>query len=356
MKNSIIKLIFAVSIAFTIFSCDVEGNNDEIAKLPTIDELATANPNLSVALKVINAAGLTSTFKNAGSVTLFAPTNAAFAAYTSSNFPTGINDASFINTTVTPNVPTVFSTAQKTEMTKILQYHLLGIGTVSSDLLTNEYSKTFSPAVVSTLSLFVNKTGSDVLINGGSANGGAKVTTADINASNGIVHVIDNVLRFPTLVSHVKANPKLSTLFSVVTSTSGTFGNQTAVATALIGAGDTTATALTVYAPLNTAFETATTGTGFLTGATVTEANVTKVLQFHVESGNRVSASNGASFSTSADITVNTLLGQTFKIVRSSIKIKDSFDVTTSSSIKNANIQATNGVIHTIDRVLKPVL
>jgi uncharacterized surface protein with fasciclin (FAS1) repeats len=42
---------------------------------------------------------------------------------------------------------------------------------------------------------FVNTVGSDVVVNGGSSNGGAKVTAADIEASNGIVHVIDAVLK-----------------------------------------------------------------------------------------------------------------------------------------------------------------
>jgi uncharacterized surface protein with fasciclin (FAS1) repeats len=54
-----------------------------------------------------------------------------------------------------------------------------------------------------------------VLVNGGVSNGGAKVTAADIEASNGIVHVIDAVLKLPTIVNQIKANPSLSSLLSV---------------------------------------------------------------------------------------------------------------------------------------------
>jgi uncharacterized surface protein with fasciclin (FAS1) repeats len=57
-----------------------------------------------------------------------------------------------------------------------------------------------------------------VLVNGGVSNGGAKVTAADIEASNGIVHVIDAVLKLPTIVNQIKANPSLSSLLSVVAS------------------------------------------------------------------------------------------------------------------------------------------
>jgi uncharacterized surface protein with fasciclin (FAS1) repeats len=45
-----------------------------------------------------------------------------------------------------------------------------------------------------------------VVVNGGVSNGGAKVTAADIEASNGIVHVIDAVLKLPTIVNQIKAN------------------------------------------------------------------------------------------------------------------------------------------------------
>jgi hypothetical protein len=58
------------------------------------------------------------------------------------------------------------------------------------------------------------------LVNGGVANGGAKVTTANIVASNGLIHVVDGVILLPTIVNHIKANPNLS-LLGVVTSASG---------------------------------------------------------------------------------------------------------------------------------------
>lgn len=372
MKNQVIKLMFAVTVAFSIFSCSNDGNNDEITKLPTIAEIVVANPQFTVLLKGLDVSGLTPTFTAAGSYTVFAPTNTAFAAYTSALFPAGITDVTLFDP-ITKLPPVSLTATQKAELKRILQYHVLGIGTLSNDLLTSEYSKTFAagPTTASngSLSMLVNKIGADVFINGGATNGGAKVTSADINASNGVVHLIDSVLKLPTIVDIVKANPKLSTLLAVLSGTAttpGAFGDQSAVLAVLNAPVATATPARTVYAPLNDAFTAATTGSGFLTGAAVTAANVTKVLQYHVEASNRLTNTAGTSFSTTMNVTVNTLLPitpsttpatfQQFLLQQGLIRIKESLTTSVASNMKSINIQGTNGVIHTIERVLQPVL
>ena len=357
IKNQFIKIMFAITLAITTFSCD-DNNNVEIAKLPTIVEIAQADPaSFSTLSEALKRTQLLATASNPGSITVFAPTNAAFAAYVSPSpstaFPAGI--------TLTSSSPALTST-QETELRSLLRNHILGVGTKAADILASRYVKTFAAGVgTTTLSMFVNQTGSDVLINGGVTNGGAKVIKADIDASNGIVHVVDNVIKLPKILNHVIANPDLSTLVTVVTSTSGTFGNQAAVATALGGNGP-----LTVFAPLNSAFTTATTGSGFLTGANLTGPNVTKVLQYHVSSGNLTSSSatSWTANTATSNVTITTLAqnsvpaAQTFLITLGTVKITELPAQTgvPASNIKFVNIQATNGVIHTIDRVLQPVL
>jgi hypothetical protein len=112
-----------------------------------------------------------------------------------------------------------------TNLRLILQNHVVGIGTKSDDLLAAGYTRTFASVRVPSsgttsvnLNVFVNTVGTDVLVNGGVANGGAKVTTANIVASNGLIHVVDGVILLPTIVNHIKANPNLSSLLGVVTS------------------------------------------------------------------------------------------------------------------------------------------
>ncbi|MEN9489087.1 MAG: hypothetical protein RL494_1352, partial [Bacteroidota bacterium] len=82
MKNQIIKLMFAIALAFTAFSCTSDDTNNEIAKLPTITDTLKAEADFSVLAAAVRITGITN-FSSAGSYTVFAPTNAAFAAYTS---------------------------------------------------------------------------------------------------------------------------------------------------------------------------------------------------------------------------------------------------------------------------------
>ncbi len=365
IKNQIIKLMLGAIVAFANFSCS-EGDNDKtIEKLPTIVEIAKADPQFSVLVKALTATQLAGTFSSQGSYTVFAPTNTAFAAYVSTlpsvAFPTGITDATF-NTALT--------TAQNTELKFILQYHVLGLGTKANDLLPNPatgvtgYSRTFAPFGTSTsvtLSTFVNQptVGGDVLINGGVTNGGAKVIKADVDASNGIIHVIDSVLKIPTLVSNVIANPAFSTLKDIVTSgVGGTYGNQTAVLAVLNGA--TTAAPKTVFAPLNTAF-TAAIGTGFLTPAYLaTVGNITKVLQYHVSASNSNLTSSSATSWTATTATMPFVftsaapVAQTSTIALGTVKITSAATGSLVSNIKVVNVQASNGVIHAVDTVLQP--
>ncbi len=367
IKNQIIKLLLGAVVAFTNFSCSESDNDKTIEKLPTIVEIAKADPQFSVLVKALTATQLAGTFSSQGSYTVFAPTNTAFAAYISTfpsvAFPSGINDATF-NTALTP--------AQNTELKFILQYHVLGVGVKSNDLLPNSvtgvtgYFRTFAPFGTSTtitLSTFVNQVGSDVLINGGVTNGGAKVTKADIDASNGIVHVIDNVLKIPTLVSNVKANPNFSTLLGLVASEPTVLAVLNNATPAFSAGPPVVPGPRTVFAPLNSAF-TAAQGTGFLTTAYLAvPGNLTKVLQYHVSSGNATNSNLPAFSATSwtpatavSNVTVTTAapVSQTFTIALGTVKITSAFTGSLVSNIKVVNVQASNGVIHAVDTVLQP--
>ena len=366
MKNQIIKLMFAIALAFTAFSCTSDDTNNEIAKLPTITDTLKADADFSVLLNSLKVSAITN-FSSAGSYTLFAPTNASFLAYTSSNFPAGITDAILVD--ANGDILTTLTSAQKNELKSLVQNHILGVGTKSNDLIASAtisgYVNTFASGVTTVLtgstlttkiSMFINKPAADVLVNGGVANGGAVVTTADIDASNGIIHKVNAVIKLPKLVNHIIANPDLSTLYSIVSSTAtGTYGNQSALLTTLNGATPTAA--LTVFAPLNAAFATATAATGFYNGAIVTSTNTTKLVRYHMSNGNLASSSATSWASTDKTIATLAATAQTFKITASTLKITELPAITVpASNIKTVNIQATNGNIHTIDRVLQPIL
>ncbi len=134
-------------------------------KEPDIVDIAASNGNFNTLVAAVTAAGLVDTLKGEGPFTVFAPTDAAFAA-----LPEGT-----VETLLMPeNIDT---------LTAILTYHVVP-GAVTSDQLAGQR---LSVATVN---------GEEVHIDGrnGVTVENATVTTADIIASNGVIHVIDSVL------------------------------------------------------------------------------------------------------------------------------------------------------------------
>ncbi|WP_342077925.1 fasciclin domain-containing protein [Yoonia sp. SS1-5] len=134
-------------------------------KEPDIVDIAASNGNFNTLVAAVTAAGLVETLKGDGPFTVFAPTDAAFAA-----LPAG-------------TVDNLLLPENKDQLTAILTYHVVP-GAVTSDQLAGQR---LSVATVN---------GENVHIDG--RNGvkveQSNVTTADIIASNGVIHVIDKVL------------------------------------------------------------------------------------------------------------------------------------------------------------------
>ena len=339
IKNQILYFVAVLSVALLTFSCTE--TSEDVVKLPSIVDIAKADPaNFSVLVDALTKTGLATTLSNAGSYTVFAPTNAAFSK-------AGITSATInaLNSSVPADAVKI------ADLRLVLQNHVIGIGTRSTDLLAGGYFKTFgflkttaTATSGATLSMYISKPAADVLINGGATNGGAKVTAFDIDASNGVVHVIDTVLALPTLVAHAIANPNLSALVGVVTSPA----QATVLATLTAATG---ALPISVYAPSNGAFTTALATGGYLVGKT--NADITKILNYHLEKSNRVATSTTA-FSTSADITVTTLFPTyTVVITRSTLKIVDKSVPAVNANATVLNIQGTNGSLQIIDKVMR---
>lgn len=328
--NKISKALAVVTVALLSFSCESDSEN-VVAKYPTIVEILDADAaNFSILKAALVKTNLLNTFRNPGSYTVLAPKNSAFIA-------AGITEAS---------VAAITTTGDIAALSRILRYHVLTSGTLAANLPTNGYINTFSPYGSSTsvsISLYTNKT-NGVVINGGNTNGGATVLQADINASNGVIHVISHVLSVPKVHNLIIANPDLSSLVGVLTS-----APQAAVLTDITttATGATTALSRTVFAPTNAAFGSA----AFLTGQS--DANITKVLRYHLVNNN-LRASFANAFATTATTLTTQLTGQTTTIAAGTLNIADITAV--NSTIRSINIQGSNGVAHIIDKVLQPTL
>jgi uncharacterized surface protein with fasciclin (FAS1) repeats len=329
-----------------VFTRDVNCSNgiihviDAVLQPKTVIDIASANPDLSTLVTALERTGLTAELKK-GCFTIFAPTNAAFDTFFAS-LGTGI-DVNNVDVNVLKNV---------------LLNHTLSSIIKSNDIQTG-YVSTLSPINLSAnapkISMYIQKNGSTVTINGGAENSGATVTTADIEANNGVIHLVSNVIAIPTLVNHVIANPDFDSLQAVVTSTGGNYGDQSTVLNALLGL--TAAAPATLFAPNNSAF------TNILSelstaGISPTAAELSSVLQYHVILGNvRSSALPGIISGTGIVPTLNSQ-NITFSLVDGAYKITGTFTPTRPAStiIQSLDIQGSNGVIHTIDKVLLPTL
>lgn len=314
IRNLAMIALFAI---FTV-SCDDDDNNVVVDN--TITGKATATANLSILVQALVKADLATTLKGAGPYTVFAPTNDAFTAFLATTPYATIND-----------VP-------KEALTQILLNHVV-TGAVKSTDLTTGYIKTLAKGTASTsnnLSMYVNTTA------GVKLNGVATVTTADIMASNGVIHIVDKVIDLPTIVTHAAANANFSTLVSVLNRS-----GQPNFITALSATGP-----FTVFAPTNAAFTALNTelAPGGIAG--VSAANLTKVLQYHVVSPANVLA---ASLTEGQVVTPILTPTQTFTIqLTGGAKIKDASNRI--SNIIITDVQCSNGVIHAIDKVLLPIL
>ena len=328
MKTKKLKIMTLIACFALTFSSCSDDDNQTVQLDNTITGIASRTSDLSILVQALTRADLATTLQGSGPFTVFAPTNAAFTAFLATTPYATINDVP---------VPT---------LREILLNHVVSGAVQSTGLVNNTYIKTLgkgSASSTNTLSMYVNTT-SGVRLNGVSS-----VTTPNVLASNGVVHIVNAVIGLPTIITHAAANPNFSTLATIVTSTTTNgngFGDQTAVATALT----TNTTALTVFAPTNAAFTAATTGSGFAVGAT--PAQVTTVLQYHVTgAGNVLAASltNGQVIPTVTspvqNLTVNLTGGA--KLIDTS---------TTASNIIVTDVQCANGVIHAVDKVLQPNL
>jgi uncharacterized surface protein with fasciclin (FAS1) repeats len=320
MKNVSKIRNLALIVLFSIVAVSCDDDDNTVAVDNTITGKASATANLSILVQALVKADLATTLKGAGPYTVFAPTNEAFTSFLATTPYATIND-----------VP-------KDALTQILLNHVV-TGAVKSTDLTTGYIKTLAKGTTSTtntLSMYVN-TSSGVKLNGI-----ATVTTADIMASNGVIHIVDKVIDLPTIVTHAAANANFSTLVSVLNRS-----GQPNFITALSGTGP-----FTVFAPTNAAFTSldAELTPGGIAG--VSAADLTKVLQYHVVSPANVLA---ASLTEGQIVTPILTPAQTFTIqLTGGAKIKDANNRI--SNIIIVDVQCSNGVIHAIDKVLLPIL
>ncbi len=305
------KRFFTVSLlavfALGIVSCsdDDEGTTPVVEATDIVD-IALASSDLSNLVLALQRADLVSALEAEGPFTVFAPTNAAFSAFLADNNFASVDD-----------VPVDV-------LTQVLLNHVVSGENLSASLSTGYVSSlsTAGPGG-SNLSLFID-TASGVSINGVAA-----VSLPDIEASNGVIHVVDAVIGLPNIVDHALANPDLSSLVDALTAN----GNTTFTTLLSDDSQD-----FTVFAPVNAAFADFTNPNG---------NELDNILSNHVLAGTAAFAS-GLSNSYVATAAQNTD-GDALSLY---INVDNSVTLNGTSTVAAADIVATNGVIHAVDAVI----
>ena len=159
IRKTILKIAAIAIISFSMLTPTFAQMKSDIV------DTAVAAGSFNTLVAAVQAAGLVDTLKSDGPFTVFAPTDAAFAA-----LPAG-------------TVENLLKPENKGTLVKILTYHVLSGKVMSADIA----GKTLSPNTVEGSTVDINA------VNGVMVDG-ANVITADIETSNGVIHVIDKVI------------------------------------------------------------------------------------------------------------------------------------------------------------------
>ncbi len=269
----------------------------------TIVDVAVAAGSFTTLAGALVSTGLDAALDGSGPFTVFAPTDAAFAL-----LPAGLV-ASLDNAT----------------LSSILLYHVAGAELRAAQVVAASSAETLNGADVS-----IQVRGSTVVLDGR-----VQVTSTDILADNGVIHVIDAVLipgDFPgTVVDALAASPRFSTLVGAV------------VGANLAGALSSSSGTFTVFAPTNAGFGLLPTGLV----ASLDPATLTAVLQYHVL-GSEVDSTDAIAAAGSSVATLLTGSNLPVQVDGGGVVLDGR------AQVEYVDIATSNGIIHVLDSVLVP--
>jgi transforming growth factor-beta-induced protein len=318
-RNFILKVFMLIFMVLSLASCDLVDNDDDDDASKNIVETAIDDGRFDTLVAALQAAGLDDDLEGTGPFTVFAPTDDAFAA-----LPEG-------------TVDTLLEPANQDILIDILTYHVYAGEVFAADVI--DLAGT-AVEMLNGSDLRIDVIDGSVIL---SLNGNrqATVTITDIEASNGVIHVIDMVL-----------DPNDAT--SSIVQTAIDNGNFTTLVTALQTAGLDDALEgagpFTVFAPTDTAFAKLPAGA---VADLLKPENIdalTNLLQYHVYAGSVLAADAIA------------LAGNNVVMLNEdsmSIDVVGNMVVLNPGGGREAMVTITdvlcsNGVIHVIDTVLDP--
>ena len=307
-----LKRIAAVATVALTTACG--GSDDPPAAPAPMDIVKTAQSDaqFSILVEAVVAADLATTLSGAGPFTVFAPTNDAFAALLTE---LGVTKEQLL--------------ADKALLTSVLGYHVLPGQVTKAAVVPGLPITTVQGSIFK-----IDAVGADLRITDG-RNRVSGIVATDIVASNGVIHVIDKVLLPPdkTIVQTAMAVPAFSILVDAVVAAG--------LVDTLSGPGP-----FTVFAPTDDAFAALLTELGISKDQLLADtALLTQVLTYHVVPSRVLKAQ------VPVGAAITTVQGQAFT-VDATLAMTDALG--RSAQIIGTDVLASNGVIHVIDKVIRP--
>ena len=267
-----------------------------VAAEKDIVDVAISAGSFETLVAAVKAAGLVETLKGKGPFTVFAPTDEAF-----SKVPKDMIDA-------------LLKPENKAKLTAILTYHVVPGKVMAADVVKMKSAQTVNGQMVS-----INVKGDTVMVDN------AKVIKTDIEASNGVIHVIDAVILPKDIVDTAVAAGVFETLVAAV--------KAAGLVDTLKGEGP-----FTVFAPIDDAFKKLPAGTVESLLKPENKDKLKAVLTYHVISGKVMAADLLKMTSAKTVNGQNVAIGLTIDNAR----------------VVQPDIKCSNGVIHVIDNVILP--
>ena len=327
--RTLVSLFFALALVVGLLPGAALAQSDAPAQ--DIVDIAVSNEDFSTLVTAVTAAGLVDTLKGEGPYTVFAPTNEAFA-----KVPVELLDALLAD--------------PSGALTQILLYHVVP-GKVMAGDLSEGLTATTAQGEAVTFSL----------ANGAMVND-ANIVATDIEASNGVIHVIDTVILPPSVVAALSAPAEAAAAEATpapaeeaaaeapaadIVDTAVAAGDFGTLVAAVQAAGLVDALKaegpFTVFAPSDAAFANLPAGTVESLLADPS-GDLTQILLYHVLPTQVLSTDlqEGTVF-------VPTLQGGSVKVT-----VKDGEVMVNDAKVVAADVATSNGVIHVIDSVLLP--
>ncbi|ANQ52696.1 fasciclin domain-containing protein [Flammeovirga sp. MY04] len=304
-----ILLLLGLFGLFTACSDDDDNNvtnlpaddDDPVAEVGTIAGIATSSEDFTSLVTALQAANLVETFDSPGDYTVFAPTDGAFANLLSAN--NGISS---------------FDDISAEGLDVLLKHHVVAGRVFSSDLSDGQMVETLAGTM-----LEVDITDGVVTV------GGAQVSAVDIEASNGVIHVLSDVMvttKALTIAQVAISNPDFSTLVAALSQAD------------LVAPFTDSDGEFTVFAPTNAAFEAA----GITDLSAIDNMDLARILKHHVVG--TVALSSSLSEGQMIPTLANTKLP---------VSLANGVTVG-GGNVVAADIETVNGVIHVVGTVLLP--